>query len=233
MVAAPAHLYRPVLLQGRWFAGLPEDFQTALTSTAVVRRLASNERLFARGDPPNGLFVVVDGAVCVTAITEAGKELMLTRIEAPTWFGEISVFDGQPRTHDTVADGEAVVLQVPSDALQTILDEHPLRWRDLGRLAASKLRLTFHALEDLAGLPLTARLARRLVVLADGHGTLIDDAKDRLHVTQEQLAAMLQCSRQSINAALKELTKQGLVQLAYGAVEIRNHDGLVRLSLGH
>jgi len=220
----------PILRAGRWFQGLDDAFQSELVNAGVVRVLASGTRLFARGDPDDGLYAVVDGAVCVTAVSEGGKELLLTRIEAPTWFGEISVFDREPRTHDVVADGDAAVLHIKSAALDAVLAKDASRWRALGLLVAGKLRLTFDVLEDLAALPLVSRLARRLVVLAEGHGGFVDHTKKTLTVTQEQLASMLSSSRQSVNQALKDLEGRGLIKVTYGRIDIVDHGALVALS---
>jgi CRP-like cAMP-binding protein len=212
------HLAR--LRGGRWFAGLDDDFQRALLQAARERALVDGERLFSRGDPPDGLFAVVDGALRVTAVTEAGREVVLTRAEPPSWLGEIAVFDRQPRTHDCIACGEAVVLHVPLAALDALLLATPRWWRDLGVLVAGKLRLAFVVMEDAAALPVVVRLARRLVLLSGGLGDQLDHARRVVTVSQEQLASMLGASRQTVNAALKELQSRGLVKLAYGQIEL-------------
>jgi CRP-like cAMP-binding protein len=151
---------------------------------------------------------------------------MLTRMEPPTWFGEIAIFDRQPRTHDAVADGDSVVLHVPLVGLDAILEQNPRFWRDLGLLAATKLRLAFSALEDVAALPLPKRLARRLLLLGEGHGERMSGVQRVLAVTQEQLAAMLSASRQSVNQAVKELESRGLIRVAYGQITLIDVDGL-------
>jgi CRP-like cAMP-binding protein len=205
---------------GRWFAGLDDEFQRALLLAARERSLVDGERLFSRGDAPDGLFAVVDGALRVTAVTEAGREVVLTRAEPPAWLGEIAVFDRQPRTHDCIADGDAVVLHVPLAALDAILSATPARWRDLGVLVAGKLRLAFVVMEDAAALPVAVRLARRLVMLSGGLGDTLDHTRRVVTVSQEQLASMLGASRQTVNAALKDLEARGLLKLAYGQVEL-------------
>ena len=222
--SSTAHVAR--LRQGRWFSDLDDSFQHALLAAARVRPLVDDERLFARGDAPDGLYAIIDGAVRVTAVNEAGKELLLTRVEAPGWFGEIAVFDRHPRTHDCIADGDAVVLHIPLPALDGLLAAEPLRWRDLGLLVAAKLRLTFEILEDSAHLPLSLRLGRRLLVLAGGHGEWRDQHKRVVDVTQEQLASMLSASRQSVNQALKDLEQRGIVKVSYGHIELLDSDAL-------
>ncbi len=225
-----AGAYRALLLQGRWFSGIPEAFQEALLARAVVRDFASGERLFSRGDPPGGIYAVVDGIVRITASTDAGKEALLTLQEPPAWFGEIAVFDGQARTHDGVADGAARVLHVPQAAMDAILSAQPVWWRDLALLVTQKLRLMFLAMEDVTTQPLPARLARRLLLMAEGYGDWHARKLRALDVKQEQLASMLSTSRQSVNQALKDLEQKGVVKLAYGQVEIVDLDALRALA---
>ena len=106
----------------------------------------------------------------VSGTSDSGKEALLTVLEPPSWFGEISIFDGQPRTHDAISDGESLVLQVPQEPLLQLLDSQPRWWRDLALLATMKLRLAFIAMEDMALLPIAQRLARRLSLMAEGYG---------------------------------------------------------------
>ncbi len=209
-----------LLRRGRWFADLDDEIQLALVTAGRVRALKDGARLFSRGDDGDGLYAVLDGALCITATSESGRELLLTRMEAPTWFGEIAVFDRQPRTHDVIADGDSAVLLVPLAALDALLAERPAFWRDLGLLVSGKLRLAFSALEDAAALPLKPRLVRRLLVLAEGHGERTSGVQRVLDVTQEQLAAMLSSSRQSVNQALKDLEQEGLLRVAYGQITL-------------
>ncbi len=218
--------YRALLRAGRWFAALPEAMQEALLSEARVRRLSSGEVLFSRGDPPTGLFAIVEGELRISTVSDVGKEALLLLLGPPNWFGEVSVLDGQPRTHDAAAEGDAVVLQVPQAPLDAILDGQPRYWRYLGLLVASKLRLAFEAMEDVALLPLSMRLARRLVLMADSYGWLPGQTRRRLEVSQDQLALMLSTSRQTVNQLLKELEERGMVQLGRGAVEILDVVGL-------
>jgi CRP-like cAMP-binding protein len=226
VVPRSAASYAAVLHAGRWFADLDDDFRRELLDCARVRTLRDGEVLFVRGDPPTGLFAVVDGAIRVTAVTEAGREVVLTRMEPPAWFGEIAVFDGHPRTHDAVADGATVVVHVPQAELHEVLGREPRWWRDLGVLVAAKLRLSFVAMEEAAALPLAARLARRLVLLAEGHGEHMGHRRRVVAIAQEQLASMLGASRQSVNAALKDWESRGVLRLQYGQIEIVDVDAL-------
>ena len=55
--------------------------------------------------------------------------------------------------------------------------------------------------------------------MAEGYGES-SHSRRVLQLPQEQLALMLAISRQTTNQILKELQAQGIVQLAYGEIEI-------------
>jgi len=222
-----ARNYRELLRSGRWFAALPDDLQERLVDGAELRTVGARQRLFSRGDEADGLYAVLDGGIRVSGSSESGREALLTLLEPPAWFGEISIFDGAPRTHDAIAESEALVLHVPRPALDAILTAQPRYWRELGLLVTSKLRLAFIAMEDMALLPIAVRLARRLSLMAEGYGER-EHQRRTVEVSQEQLAQMLSTSRQTANQLLKDLEARGLIRLSYGTIEILDLDGLRR-----
>ena len=218
------------IASGRWFQHLPAELREALGQAAIVRRLPAGQRLFARGDAPCGLYCVVEGRMRVGAVGASVKEALLALVEAPIWFGEICLFDGQPRTHDAYAEGPTTLLQVPLPALHALLAEKPQYWRDFALLMSHKLRLAFTVLEEQALLPAAQRLARRLLMLAASYGEAQASQRE-LHLPQEQLAAMLGLSRQTTNHLLKELEARGVLRLSYAGIEILDAHGL-RLAAG-
>ena len=211
--------WRSRLMTGQWFSHLPVPLQDSLLAAARIRRLSSGQLLFKRGDPPCGLYAVLEGSVRIGAVSEQGKEALLSLVEPPHWFGEICLFDGQPRTHDAFAVGQCTLLNIPQVTLLKLLDEQPVYWRQLALLMSHKLRLTFINLEQLSLMPAPVRLAHRLLMIAEGYGE-IDEPRRVLQLPQEQLASMLSLSRQTTNQILKDLQGQGMLKLGYGEIEI-------------
>ncbi|MGE7992362.1 Crp/Fnr family transcriptional regulator [Pseudomonas sp. NPDC089554] len=221
---------RAQLLHGQWFKQLPVTVQDSLLALAKPRTLAAGQCLFQRGDPPCGLYAVLSGAMRVGAVSSDGKEALLTLVESPYWFGEISLFDGQPRTHDAFAEGATQLLWIPQAALLDWLARHPVHWRDLALLMSHKLRWVFIALEQQHLLAAAPRLAHRLLQIAEGYGER-DEPQWRLQLSQEQLALMLSLSRQTINQILKHLEQAGVVRLAYGEVQILDAERLRQMAV--
>ncbi|MBK5538319.1 Crp/Fnr family transcriptional regulator [Pseudomonas sp. TH05] len=217
--------WRERLLSGQWFSHLPLELQNSVLDAARLRRLAPGQALFLRGDPPCGLYAVLEGSVRIGAVSEQGKEALLSLVEAPHWFGEICLFDGQPRTHDAYGLGPCTLLQVPQAALLALLDQQPQYWRQFALLMSHKLRLAFINLEQLSLLPAPARVAHRLLAMASGYGE-IEQARAVLQLPQEQLALMLSLSRQTTNQILKDLQSLGILRLGYGEIEILDAQAL-------
>jgi CRP/FNR family cyclic AMP-dependent transcriptional regulator len=195
-----------------WRFELPAEATDELTHHAVRRRAVDGELIHARGDAPDGLYQVVRGKVRMSAVSGGGRELVLTILEPGSWFGEISLLDGLPRTHDAHAVGDTELLMVPRDRFDALLAQRPALVQHLFRLLCQRLRLAMTALEDAALLPLPARLAKRLL------GAPVDD--DGVALPQGELARMLGTSRQSVSKILKAWERQGWVSVAYGRVAL-------------
>jgi len=220
--------YRELLRAGRWFRGLPDAFQDALLSMALLRDVRPGNVLFARGQASNGIFGVLEGQLRACGTDDAGKLALLTIGEPPGWVGEIPLFDGLPRTHDLIAETEGKVVHLPQEPLLALLDREPQRWRDMALLLTAKLRLAFTSMEDSQLLPIAARVTHRLVLIAEGYGDWADGSARHVGVSQETLATMLSTSRQTVNQVLKGLEAKGLVRLRYGRVEVVDLKGLRR-----
>lgn len=218
---------RQTLSDSDWFRDLPDDIVAQLAAIAMHRRLGDGELLFAKGDAADGLYGVITGRVRISTAGSDGRELIVNLFEPGGWFGEISMFDGLPRTHDARAVGVTELLLIPRERFLSLLVERPTLYPHFLRMLCSKLRRSFAWIEYEAFLPLPARVALRLLELARAYGeetpegTLI-----RLHLPQEELGRMLNVSRQSISKELNALRERGCIHIEYGRVLVRDRAAL-------
>ncbi len=209
-----------LIRSGRWFSGLAPDVAEALLAMLVPLRLRAGQPLFGRGQPNDGVYVVLGGSLCVGRVSSSGREAILGLAAAPQWLGEVSLLDGGVRTHDAWADDEVRAARAPLPALRELLARRPEVWLDIGRLTVHKLRLAFEMLEGIALDEPRTRLVRHLAALADGYGERRDGGRRRVRISQERFASVLNMSRQTVNELLGELEREGLVKRLRGAVEI-------------
>lgn len=199
---------------GSWFSKLSPALRSDILQRAQVRHLDDGALITSRGAPAEAWCGVASGAVRVSSVSLAGKQVTLTYVEPGVWFGDISLFDGLPRTHDACAQGPTTLLVVGKPDFRALLDAHTELYEALLRLNCRRLRLMFDALEDLNTRPLAARLARQLLLLARGYGVPQGEAlRIGLALAQEDLAQLLGASRQRVNQELKNLEREGVLQI--------------------
>lgn len=199
---------------GSWFSKLSQALRDDILSRAIVRRLHGGALLSARGAPAEDWCGVARGAVRVGSVSLAGKQVTLTYVEPGTWFGDIALFDGMPRTHDAHAHGETTLLGVRRADFKALLSLHVELYDALLRLNCRRLRLLFDTVQDLNTLPLSARLAKQILLLARSHG--IEQGSEiriGLQLAQEDIAQLLGASRQRVNQELKGFEREGAVRL--------------------
>jgi CRP/FNR family transcriptional regulator, cyclic AMP receptor protein len=217
---------------GPWFAKLSPDLRRDILARATPRRLADGELAATRGAAAQEWCAVASGAVRVSTVSLAGKQVSLTYIEPGTWFGDIALFDGLPRTHDGHAHGATALLVVRKPDFKDLLARHVELYDALLRLNCRRLRLMFDALEDLNTRPLSARLARQLLLLARSYGVAEDDGQIRigLALAQEDLAQLLGASRQRVNQELKALEREGALRVEPSRLIVISRERLLALA---
>jgi CRP/FNR family cyclic AMP-dependent transcriptional regulator len=209
-----------VVMSGEWFAALDPAFQRAVLASSRIMVLAAGESVFRRGDPSDGIYCVISGAVRFGAVAPSGRESIVGLAEAPQWFGEIALFDDGARTHDAWADVTSTLLHLPLRHLTRILADNPGAWRYMGRLLVRKLRIALSLLEDMALEPPRVRLARCLINLFEGYGERRAERPRRVRVSQERLGMMLSLSRQTVNELLRQMEKEDIIQCQRGGVRV-------------
>ena len=199
---------------GSWFSKLSLPLRNDILSRAVVKRVPDGTMLSCRGEPAEEWVGVAKGAVRISSVSLAGKQVSLTYVEPGTWFGDISLFDGMPRTHDAAAHGETTLLVVRKPDFKDLLARHSELYEALLRLNCRRLRLMFDVVEDLNTRPLAARLAKQILLLARSYGIAQgEEIRIGLQLAQEDLAQLLGASRQRVNQELKGFERDGAVRV--------------------
>lgn len=214
-----------------WFSALPSDVRALMASQSELLRLGPGAMLFRQGDPPSNLYGLVSGELKTSSLREDGREAILAVLEAGTWFGEISLIDGLPRTHDATAIGPVEVLLLPRAAFDALMQQAAFA-RAIAALLAGRIRLLYGIVEDATLRSTRARIARRLLLLARGIAPAAAQVRAHIAVSQEGLAMMLGISRQTLSKELQLLASDGVIALGYGCIEVVSEPGLQRLAQG-
>jgi len=227
-MAGPTRQETRRLLQQHYLFGKLSDGETdALLSHARIEHYPAGREIFAKDDPGLSMFAVLRGTVKISALSEAGKEIVLNRIGAGEVFGEIALLDGGERSGDAVAMTECDLLVLDRRYVLPVLEQRADICLMLLRILCERLRRTSRQVEDLLFRHLEGRIAKALLQLAESAGSGAPAAD--LRVSQQELGNLVGGSRESINKQLQVWQKAGLVTLRRGAIAIRDPAALERL----
>jgi CRP/FNR family transcriptional regulator, cyclic AMP receptor protein len=216
---------------GAWFSKLSPELRQDILACAQPRRLADGAPVATRGAAAEEWCGVARGAVRVSTVSLAGKQVTLTYAEPGTWFGDIALFDGLPRTHDADAHGATTLLVVRKADFRALLSRHAELYEALLRLNCRRLRLMFDQIEDLNTRPLQARLAKQILLLARSYGVAQgDEIRIGLALAQEDLAQLLGASRQRVNQELKGFEREGAVRVEPTRLVVLSREKLLAIA---
>jgi len=209
------------------FAGLGQNDLGALADLAGERRVGRAAIVVRRGDADCALLVLVHGRLRAGAVSAEGREVTIGLIEPGAVLGEIALLDGRPRSLDVVAMVDSLLLSLERRDFLPFLRARPELMLRLMALLCDRLRRASAAFEDVALAPLSARLARLLLTLAEAHGTSTPDGVQiRLALSQRDMAAQVAATRERVNKQLRQWHEAGVLGDCNGRLVLRQPDAL-------
>jgi CRP/FNR family cyclic AMP-dependent transcriptional regulator len=121
------------------FRNLPAAQHDALDRAMVRQLYKSGETIFRQGEPPEFIYVVESGGVDVLLPSE-GKEIILASFAEGSFFGEMAIFDKQPRNATARANDDTALICIPGSAVEALFDSYPMAARQFIGVIALRLR---------------------------------------------------------------------------------------------
>lgn len=230
MSVAPA-LDTALLRRNCLFAVLDDTEMEAMLEFAKVRRAAAEERIFAKGDPGDSLYVILRGRVAVQTESDEAKVMLLNILDTGSLFGEIAMLDGGERTATVVAQEATELLRIDRRDFMPFLLQRPDLCVRLMTVLCERVRWTSAIIEDTVFLNVPRRLAKRILMLSQAYGRTTDDGtRITTFVSQEDLANMLGVSRESVNKTLKQFQTAGAISYRNGYIIVHDESFLDQVS---
>ncbi len=201
------------------FSALDDDASHALRASMVALKLNKGQILFKEGEEGDRLYVVVHGKIKLGTTSADGRENLLSILGPGEMFGELSLFDPEPRTSTATAVTDVRLVSLAHDAVIGLVTSSPQTSLELLRRLAQRLRKSNEVLADLVFADVPGRVAKAIMDLGERFGV---QKEDGLHVnhdlTQEELAQLVGASRETVNKALADFASRGWVKLEPRAV---------------
>jgi two-component system NtrC family sensor kinase len=155
------------LAGSRLFSEIPPDELDELCRVANLRRFSRGDVVFKEGDPGDGLYVVVEGEVELSAKLEIGTQRVLCRMGPGDFFGELAVLDERKRSAQATAAEDCSAYFLHREDLLKVVARSPRLAMNLLREICAHLRhlnqLHLHEIVQAERLSIVGRFAQSIV----------------------------------------------------------------------
>lgn len=207
------------------FSDLNDDTLEQIAKIGIKKQFKKESVVLLEHETGSALFVIVNGKVKISRVSEDGKEVILTILGESDFFGEMAILDGLTRSANVTAieDSELFIIQ-RKDFLE-LLKMHPevtisLLQELTQRLRAADMKIKSLSLKDAEG-----KVATVILQLADDLGRIKQGAVEIEKLPyQHDLANMAGTSRETISRTLHSFAKKGLIEIDGSKLRIPDYE---------
>jgi len=189
-------------------------------SGAVEEQHGKGALVFGESDPPERLYVLLEGVVNVCRESSEGRRAVMARVDAPgDLFGEVHVFLGRPSYGCSVlAETPVRVLGIPARFFYATCEKscsvHSRMIRNMLGIFAHKAFFLTRRVSLLSSGSLRRKLAALLLEHRRTDGSLA------LTMNREQMADYLGVTRPSLSRELAAMRDEGLLHIEGRSIRV-------------
>ena len=121
-----------------------EEHSVAPSASGIsLQHFAAGEKVIRQGQMGNELYIIVAGQALMTRRNEAGEDLELLSLRSGEFFGEMSLFSGEPSAVTIAASNDLEVMNISATVVNQMIDRQPSFAREIGQIIESR-RLAIH-----------------------------------------------------------------------------------------
>ena len=189
------------------FSNVSDDDLEQVASHLIERRFPRNTTIVEEGLAGDYMYVIREGRVKVTKLSEDGREKILEFLDAGSFFGEMALLDRAPRIASVKTLKPVKLLALSRTDFLKLLRKSP----DLALSVIQELCKRLRTVDDQASALSFQRVKDRTKGLLqrlarDPHE---DGGRITPGLTHQQMADMIGTSRETVTRVVKELKQEG------------------------
>ncbi len=198
----------------------------AIGAATTEQRVVAGAALFRRGDPCDGMHVIVLGRVKLALLAPAGAEKVIEILGPGQSFGEAVMFIDRPYNLYAEALADSLLLHIRKQAiLQAVERNSDFARRMLNELSQRQCRLVAD-IEAYTLQSATERVTGYLLAALADHANPGQPADVLLAASKSVLASRLNITREHFSRILHELSQAGLIRVSGRNIHILDPAGL-------
>lgn len=208
--------YQLDMKQDGW---LSNEFLELLSQVALTRVYQAKEIIYHQEESATWCYYLKKGEVRIFVVSEDGMERTIAVYKEPRLFGEAAFLGEHLRTTTAIASKGAEVLMISKDNMLQCFQKDPdLAWSVMSSLSQT-IRMLSMQINEMSFFSAKKRLLQFLVEQYKQGNTVIS-------YTQEEIGTMLGVSRITVSRELREMKRQGILEVKYGTLKVKKIEEL-------
>ena len=194
------------------FANLDEKDLSDIAGLLIERKFPRDAVIFEEGTLGDYMYLIQEGQVKVTKMSEDGREKILELFGPGDFFGDMSLIDREPRSASIKTTKACVLMALSRHDFLGLLRQNPDVSMQVIQELSRRLRDADEQIRALLFERVEGRTRQLLVRMAREP---VADRPDRLAtpaITHQQLADLVGTSRETVTRVIKELKEEGWLE---------------------
>ncbi|MBT3481832.1 MAG: Crp/Fnr family transcriptional regulator [Opitutales bacterium] len=201
---------KSTLRQCSLFAKLDEATLEAAADTCVTKRLDKGETLFHEGSPSQGFYIVQSGTICLSRLSQEGKEQVISIFKPFNCFAEATLSALENYPANAVAVESSQVILVRKDRFREIIKENPDLALTMLSSMSIHLKHLVQMIDDLKFKQIECRLANWLSCNATASADP-NQAIAELPMSKKLLASQLGVTSETLSRAFARFRNENII----------------------
>ncbi|HUX61736.1 MAG TPA: Crp/Fnr family transcriptional regulator [Ignavibacteriaceae bacterium] len=207
------------------FSELSDSTLEQISKLGMRKSFTRDSVVLFEHETGSAMFVIINGKLKVSRVSDDGKEVILTILSESDFFGEMAILDGLARSANVTAMEDSELFIIQRSEFLDLLQIHPeisiaLLQELTQRLRSADMKIKSLSLKDAEG-----KVATVILQLADDIGKIKQGTVEIEKLPfQHDLANMAGTSRETISRTLHSFAKKGMVELDGSKLKIVNYE---------
>ena len=225
MLAASTTFHSPEPPRGgrvQILSGLDSNEMGRITTHARSLRKARGEFIYMPGDRADFVYILRQGRIKLSVLSESGKEVAIDIIQSGEVFGEFALVDESSRSNMTQALDDVSMWVFSKRDFTHLLTTQPKLALSYIRLVGDRRRRMEKKLSDVTCKAVSARVCELLHELSTSAVEIEHAPAEYLvPLTHHDVASLIGAARQTTTTVLNDLERRGIIELGRGWVRVK------------
>ena len=211
------------LSQINLFKAMSSAEMEQMREITVMHTIPKWSPIYLPGDPAEAIYLLKSGRVRISRLSEEGKQIILTYLEAGNIFGELALIEAGA-VHENIAEAveDTLLCLIRTNDFEDFLKAHPDLSLRITKWMGLKLRQIENKVEDLVFKTAEERLKTLLQNLARDYAKPQEDGvMINIPLTHQNLGELTNIARPTVTDLLKRLEDKEFIRLSHCTLELR------------